>query len=383
MMSDTQYWVIKVGSSVLGGSGDINLDFIIRLTEQIKKQNDKNQKIVLVTSGAISQGMKVMGLKKRPTSMAKLQALASIGQIKIITTITENLNRFGINAAQILLTAEDLGNRVRYVNARNTFKSLLDQGVIPIVNENDTISIQSIRFGDNDTLAALVANLISAHYLLILTDIDGLFDKNPKKFDDAKLIRLVDSNSPDLNEIKGLDAKSEISSGGMKTKINAVKTAAQSGTHTIIASGFNVQTLENVFENPKSVGSFFRASVSKEKSRKLWLGYALKPKGKIEVNLRAAKALEANASLLAVGIVGIFGSFEKGDMVEIIYKSNAQEVEIARGISSLNSIEIEKIKGMNSENITKQFNMPEKEVIHRDNMLITAKLSKSSTINPL
>ena len=368
----SKVWVVKIGSSVLGGSESINSALMHKLSEQIFIQQKKGNKFVLVTSGAISQGMRSLNIKKRPNSIDKLQALASIGQIKIVSAFAQALESQSLSCAQILLTAEDLRNRKRYLNAKNTINSLLAQGVVPIVNENDTISTQSIRFGDNDTLAALVSNLIFANYLLFLTNQKGLYDKDPNKFHEAKLIEHISSADPKLDSIEGLESKSALGSGGMKSKINAVKTAALSGTHTIIANGFDFAVTDNIFNHPHSKGSFFESAYSAQRAKKLWLAHALEAKGEIEVNLRASKALLDSASLLAVGIVGAQGSFRKGDLVVISTQKTSKDpsVEIARGISNYSAKEIEQIKGLNTKDILSKFGFDEQVVVHRDNMMI-------------
>jgi len=349
--------VVKVGSSLLYSKGG-RLDFSIfrNIGHQIINLVKDQKEIVIVSSGAIALGMHMLGLKERPKKMSDLQAIAAIGQNELINVYRKIFSSTGCFGAQILLTHEDFDDRRRYLNARNTLLSLLGyrkyrlQRPIPIVNENDTISTEEIKFGDNDKLSALVASLISADLLVILSDVDGLLDR------DRKVIPVIESINSEIKALASPTQK-ESSVGGMITKIEAAKIAMDSGISCIIANGRRKNILLSLMETPEKAGTIF---IPKKclTSREHWIAFGTKPKGKIIVDDGAKDALvNRNKSLLAVGIIKVCGSFSARDIISIADKEGR---EFARGIVSLSSLQVVEMVG-------KKF---AREVVHRDNMVV-------------
>ena len=361
-------WVVKIGSALLTDNGK-GLDEV-RLADwidQIAAIKSHGIDVVLVSSGAVAVGMTRLGLTQRPNSVHELQAAAAVGQAGLVNTYENNFKRHGLNAAQILLTHDDLSDRKRYLNARATIKQLFAMGVIPIVNENDTVVTDEIRFGDNDTLGALVANLIGAEVLVILTDQDGLFTADPRTDSNASLIEKVWADDVALDDIAG-GSHGALGRGGMITKIRAARIAARSGTSTFIAGGRIANVLSRMVEG-EMVGTELVPRTDPLTSRKLWLAGQLKTSGTLVLDQGAVCVLtKGGKSLLPVGVKSASGGFVRGDMVICQDESG---VEIARGITNYSYEETRQIKGLGSEMISDVLGYAaEPELIHRDNMTL-------------
>jgi len=342
--------VIKIGSSLFYSSnGLLDLGIFGKIISGITGLVREGKEIVVVSSGAIALGMSAMNLKSRPTDLPSLQAAAAIGQNLLMDAYGNYFKKFKITCAQVLLTWEDFNDRSRYLNAKNTLMALLKNRAIAIVNENDTVSTDEIRFGDNDRLSALVSSLISADLLIILSDVDGLLDR------DKKVIRIVDEIT---TQIKGLACSTDKKTcvGGMITKLEAAKIATDSGIPCVIANGKRKNVISCAIENPAGAGTLF---VPKKglAARERWIAFGTKPKGKITVDQGAKKALLNNKSLLSVGILAASGVFDSGDIVSIIDSENH---EFARGKVGISERQLDKVKGGRHD----------KEIIHRDNIVI-------------
>lgn len=360
--------VIKIGSALLTNDGaGLNVDGIATWVEQISALRKNGVEIVLVSSGAVAEGMSRLGLTKRPDSLHELQAAAAVGQMGLVQSYESEFQKYGLHTAQVLLTHDDLSNRQRYLNARNTLRTLLGLGVIPVINENDTVVTDEIRFGDNDTLAALVANLIEADYLLILTDQNGLFDRNPREHSDAKLISEASANDNSLMEMAEGGAGT-YGRGGMATKVSAAKLASHSGVSTLIAAGNEKNVIQRLFSG-EALGTLLYAEQTPVAARKQWLAGHLQIHGKLILDDGAVKKLcDSGSSLLAVGVSDVQGEFNRGEMVSCV--SSGGE-EVARGLVNYSSIEIDKIKGHGSEKIDALLGyVDDAELIHRDNLVL-------------
>lgn len=361
-----EHVVVKVGTNVLtGANGRLNVPRIEKLVEDLVKIQDRGKKVILVSSGAIGAGMGILGLDKRPTEHPKLQAIAAIGQGKLMQTYEEALARYEKHSAQVLLTASDLIHRDRYLNARNTFISLFTYGVLPIVNENDTVSVDELNstFGDNDRLAALIANLFMEPLLILLTDVDGLYDGDPA-LDSSKLIPLVDRWTPDLMTMVA-EKRSGRSKGGMSSKLKAAQILTTGGGSVIIANGDDTSTLTRIM-NGEEVGTAFFPK-GRLLARKRWLGFAAVPRGAVVIDDGAVRALlEKGKSLLPVGVTAVKGSFEKGEIIAIL---DARGNEVARGLSNYSHEEMGRIHGRPCHEIGEILGeCPYEEVVHRDNI---------------
>jgi glutamate 5-kinase len=343
--------VVKIGSSLFyPGRGNVNSRLINDLAGQISSLIEAGKEVVIVASGAIALGLHKLGQKERPRDLGYLQSISAIGQNELMNTYSR---AFGsrVHVAQILLTWDDFNDRARFLNAKNTILSLLKMGnVVPIINENDTVSTEEIKFGDNDQLSARVASLISADILIILSDVDGLLDKDKKT-----VIRVVDEITPGIKAL-ACPSTRKTCVGGMVTKIEAAKIATGSGIPCVIANGNKQGVILSVIKNPSAVGTLF---ISKKNlaARERWIAFGSKPKGKIIVDQGARQALAARKSLLSVGVLACEGGFESKDIVCIM---DNQGREFARGKVNISSEELEKVKGVRSD----------KEVIHCDNIVI-------------
>ncbi|GAA4411443.1 glutamate 5-kinase [Advenella faeciporci] len=367
--------VIKVGSSLVTNNGKgLDNTAIRQWAAQIAALRKQNKQVVLVSSGSVAEGMARLNWHTRPKAMNELQAAAAIGQMGLIQAYETAFHEHNICAAQILLTHEDLADRERYLNARSTLFTLLDLGVIPIVNENDTVVTDEIRLGDNDTLGALVTNLIEADVLIILTDQSGLYDSDPRKNPQAKLISVATAGDPALEEMAG-GAGSNIGTGGMATKVLAAKRAANSGAHTVIASGREINVLERLSQG-ESIGSELRASVAVRSARKQWLADHLRLRGQITLDEGALKALTLQGkSLLPVGVIHVNGEFERGDVVACLDENN---VEYARGLINYSSSDTRRIMRQPTHKIeTILGSMTASELMHRNNMVVLRKFAKA------
>lgn len=359
--------VVKVGSNVLTHDNGLNLNAVSAISRQICRLIDENIEVIYVTSGAMASGIKKIGLKKRPDQIPQRQAAAAVGQAGLIMEYDKAFARYGKKVAQILLTGEDLANRQRYLNARNTLSTLLAWQVIPIINENDTVMVEEIKFGDNDHLSAMIALLMDADVLINLTDIDGLFDKDPRSFPDARIIPVVAAFSKEIESVAG-HIPGALGTGGMLSKIKAAKKVTTAGVAMVIANGKKDDILLNLFAG-KEEGTFFIPRKEKLASRKCWIGFNLKPKGVLRIDDGAARAiLQRGKSLLPSGIVRVEGQFSMGSAV-LVQKENS--VDIGVGLVNYGSDDIVKIMGAKTSSIKSRLGeKPYDEVIHRDNLTI-------------
>jgi glutamate 5-kinase len=361
--------VVKVGSNVLTEDYGLNLKAIRSISRQICRLIDGGIEIILVSSGAMASGIRKVGLDKRPDEIPKRQAIAAIGQAGLIMEYEKAFARYHKKVAQILLTGDDLNNRKRYLNARNTLCMLLSWQVVPIINENDTVMIEEIQFGDNDNLAAMITLLMDADILVNLTDIDGLYTKDPRTSPDADFIPLVSTIGEEIKKIAG-DIPGALGTGGMLSKINAAKKVTAAGIPMIIANGGRPDVLKKLFSG-KNVGTFFTPNKKKLKSRKCWIAFTLKPKGVIRIDDGAAEAiLTKGKSLLPSGIVGVEGEFSVGAPVEF---RKTDDETLGTGLVNYSSTDIRKIMGLKSSQIKNRLgHKPYDDVIHRDNLAVTA-----------
>ena len=369
---DAKRWVVKIGSALLTDDGaGLDRAAIDGWVSQIATLLDQGNEIVLVSSGAIAEGIARLGWTQRPDSIDELQAAAAVGQMGLIQAYESSFERFTRATAQILLDHDDLANRQRYLNARGVLKKLMELGVVPIVNENDTVVTDEIRFGDNDSLAALVANLIDADLLVILTDKDGLYSANPDHDSTATLIPHAQADDDALDALVG-DSASGLGRGGMVTKLQAARLAARSGCNTVIAGGRNEEVLLRVGRGDV-VGTLLSASQKPIAARKQWLAGQLQVKGQLILDAGAVSVLSKEGrSLLPVGVKGVSGEFSRGDLVSCVNETGA---EIARGLVNYSAVETLKIKGKGTELILEVLGYREDdELIHRDNMVVNAQL---------
>ncbi|HIG67290.1 MAG TPA: glutamate 5-kinase [Porticoccaceae bacterium] len=369
---DAKRWVVKIGSALLTDDGaGLDRAAIDGWVSQIATLLDQGNEIVLVSSGAIAEGIARLGWTQRPDSIDELQAAAAVGQMGLIQAYESSFERFTRATAQILLDHDDLANRQRYLNARGVLKKLMELGVVPIVNENDTVVTDEIRFGDNDSLAALVANLIDADLLVILTDKDGLYSANPDHDSTATLMPQAQADDDALDALVG-DSASGLGRGGMVTKLQAARLAARSGCNTVIAGGRNEEVLLRVGRGDV-VGTLLSASQKPITARKQWLAGQLQVKGQLILDAGAVAVLSKEGrSLLPVGVKGVSGEFSRGDLVSCVNEAGA---EIARGLVNYSAVETLKIKGKGTELILEVLGYREDdELIHRDNMVVNAQL---------
>lgn len=360
--------MVKVGSSVLVEKG-IGLDLVAfsRLAKEISRLHSGSRKIVLVSSGAIATGMEKLEWRRKPNSIPHIQAAAAVGQPHLMKIYQDCFSNYRRKVAQILLTHDDLGNRHRYLNARNTLLTLLDEGFIPIVNENDTVAVEEIKFGDNDNLSALVTSLVSADLLIMLSDIDGLYDHDPKRGKKAKLISLVENIDRDIANC-ATESTNPWCIGGMASKIEAARKAVRFGISTVVANGRVEGVLSRILEG-EVVGTLFLPLADRLSSRKQWIAYGLKPAGRVVVDEGAKKAIVSNGkSLLPTGVSGVHGDFERGDAVRCL---DSGGFEFARGLVNYNCHELENIKGRKSREIEEIIGYKyTDEIIHRDDLVI-------------
>jgi len=360
--------VIKIGTNLLADKAmGINLERIGTIAQSISHLLSAGKQVALVTSGAIGAGVAALKLSERPKSIPEKQATAAIGQPLLMEAYEDAFRRYGCTVAQILLTKDDFVNRSRYLNAKNTFSVLFEQGVIPIINENDTVAVEEIKLGDNDNLSAMVANLVEADLLIILSDIDGLFSDDPTKNPDAELIPLIESVSPQVEKLAKA-SRTELSTGGMITKIQAAKRCVSAGIAMIIANGKNPSVLTDIFSGDFR-GTLFLPYEKKLTVRKKWIGFISHLKGYVIVDDGATHALlKKNRSLLPSGIIEVHGEFKSNDTISVRNLSNQ---EIARGVSGYSSHELNRIKGRKTEEIEKILGRKKcDEVIHRDNLVL-------------
>ena len=361
-------WVVKVGTSVLTGpDGTLDPTRIGHLAEQISAVMDTGRKVALVSSGAVGAGMGQLGLTRRPDNLRQLQAAAAVGQAYLIRAYDEGLRRHGRHAAQLLLTHEDFDSRPRYLNMRNTLTALFEWDAVPVINENDTISVDEIKFGDNDLLAAMVTNLLRAPLLVILSVVDGLYRTDPGSTGVGEPIRLVPNLDGDVLGLAGT-SRSALGKGGMRSKLEAARSVTRAGGSVIIASGKAPEPLTRILAG-EPVGTLFLARGSTQGARKRWIGLTARPRGHFVVDAGARRALEAGTkSLLAIGIVEVVGEFEKGDVVGI---RDAEGLEFARGLTNYATAEARRIQGLRTEQARQALGQAlYDEVVHRDNLVL-------------
>ena len=360
--------VVKIGSALLTGGGrGLNKIGIAEWVAQISAVRQAGAEILLVSSGSVAEGMCRLGWKTRPRTLHELQAAASVGQMGLVQTYESMFQKHGLHTAQVLLTHDDLSNRQRYLNARSTLLTLLDLGVVPVINENDTVANEEIRFGDNDTLAALVANLLDADLLVILTDQKGLYERDPSLDPSAKLVRQASINDAHLSEMVG-ESRSGLGRGGMITKLRAARLASRSGAATVIACGREQDVVLKVIRG-ENIGTFLIPNVSPLLARKRWLAGQLKPKGQLRLDEGAVKVLKNfGKSLLPIGVTAVEGEFGRGDLVACV---DSDGREVARGLVNYGADETRQIMRLPSSQIEKLLGyVDEPELIHRDNLVL-------------
>ena len=360
--------VVKIGSSLLTNNGEgLDRTAIAGWVAQIAELKTLGKDVLLVSSGAIAEGLQRLGWKRRPHAVHELQAAAAVGQMGLVQVYESCFREYGLATAQILLTHEDLAERKRYLNARSTLRTLLALNVIPVINENDTVVTDEIKFGDNDTLGALVTNLVEADAMIILTDQPGLYTADPRKDSSATLIRQAQAGAPELENMAG-GAGSHIGSGGMLTKVIAAKRAARSGAHTVIVSGREPNVLLRLAQG-EVLGTTLLAETPTLAARKQWLADHLQVRGKISLDAGAVKALaQEGKSLLPIGAIAMSGEFERGAVVACI---NSSGKEIARGLINYSADETRKILRKPSSEIENILGyVDELELIHRDNLVL-------------
>lgn len=360
--------VVKIGSSLLtdGGRG-LCRNNMLAWVEQMSGLHKRGIEVLLVSSGSVAEGMCRLGWGARPKELHRLQAAASIGQMGLIEAYESNFKVHGLQTAQVLLTHDDLSDRRRYLNARSALLTLLDLDVVPVVNENDAVATDEIRFGDNDTLAALVANLVEADLVIILTDQLGLFDRDPSLDTGAELVSQIEITDPSLSGMAG-KSQSGLGRGGMMTKIKAAALSARSGAATVIASGVENEILSRIIAGDK-VGTFLVPDTEPLVARKRWLAGQLQVKGSLVVDHGAVRVLQGSGrSLLPVGVTAVNGGFSRGELVACV---DADGVEVARGLVNYGAEEADKIKSHTSSEIESILGyVDEPELIHRDNLIL-------------
>ena len=361
--------VVKIGtSSLTEESGILDIARMKKFISEVSSAAGTGVEMIVVTSGAIAAGLQFLNIKKRPRDISILQAAAAVGQVELMRTYGDLFGSRGLKIGQILLTREDTTRRVQYLNIKNTIENLLKLGVVPVINENDSVAVEEIKFGDNDRLAALVSSLVEADICIILSDIEGLFEKNPRTDSNAKLLSFIEKITPSIEKLAG-PAGSTHSLGGMVSKIKAAKICSFSGIPMVIAdsSSKNVVSLIIDFEQ---VGTFFAPrSAGKVKSIKRWIAFGIKTKGSIYLDRGATDAVKVKGkSILPVGIAKVEGTFNKGDTLKV-YSSD--ERLIAKGISNFSSADIERVRGKNDRQIMEEFGKEFCfEVIHRDSLVV-------------
>jgi glutamate 5-kinase len=360
--------VVKVGSSILASvEKGLRYEVFSRLTKEISDLKRQGYEIVLVSSGAIAAGMEKLGYKTRPQAITQKQATAAVGQTRLMNIYENYFSRYQQMVAQVLLTHDDLSHRHRFLNARNTLLTLLELGIIPIINENDTVVVDEIKFGDNDNLSALITNLVGADLLIILTDIEGLCDADPRVNPKARCIPLVEDIEVDMKGITG-GTKSEMSVGGMASKIQAAQKASRFGIPTVVAQGTRDGILHQILKG-KEIGTLILSKGEALSSRKHWIAFNPKPKGDVIVDDGAKKAIvQKGKSLLPSGIIKVRGAFDRGDLVTCL---GPRGKEFARGLVNYSAMELERIKGLRSDQIELTLGYKySDEVIHRDDLVV-------------
>ncbi len=370
VVQTSQTLVVKIGTNVLSREdGTIDPSQIERFAAQIHEVKQSGKRVVLVSSGAVGVGMERLGLRERPKDLAHLQAVAATGQAHLIRLYDQAFAQFGYHASQVLLTAEDFQDRTRYLNIRNTLRTLFEYGTIPVINENDTVSTAEIKFGDNDALAAMVTYLIDSPLLIILSSVDGLFDGDPRD-PASNLVSVVDHWSPEVLNM-AQPTKTRLGTGGMQSKLQAIRSATQVGESVILAHGRQPDVLIRILKG-EDVGTLFLAQGESVSAWKRWIGFTVKPRGMLMVDDGAVEALtKKGKSLLAIGIKELAGGFDVGEILSITGPSG---FEFARGLTNFDSDTLRQIHGKRMDEIQSLLGPASySEVIHRDNLVITWK----------
>ncbi len=368
-VSSSRRWVIKIGSALLTNDGQsLNSEGIRTWVSQIAALKKAGLEPILVSSGAVAAGMTRLGWKSRPTAMHELQVAAAVGQMGLSQTWQSAFAEFGIETAQVLLTHADLSNRQRYLNARSALTTMVDLGVIPVINENDSVVTDEIRFGDNDTLGALVANLVDADVLVLLTDQTGLYTADPRHNPDAKLVDECRAAEPSLDAMAG-ETKGSLGRGGMFTKLRAARLAARSGASTVIVGG-RIDNVVDRLHQGESLGTLLLPDQERTLARKRWLAGHLQMKGRLIMDAGAVRALrQSGSSLLPVGVRAVEGEFQRGEMVACV---DADGLEIARGLVNYSSEDVTRVLGLPSNQMADVLGFTgEAELVHRDNLVLT------------
>ena len=363
--------VVKIGSSVLThDDGSLDESVFKEIAKQVFSLKQRGVRTIIVSSGAIASGMKKLGLSSKPVEIDVKQAISACGQTELIRSYEEAFSEFGLNVAQILLTRDGFSDRKRFLNSRKTVRRLLEMEIIPVINENDTVSFEEIMFGDNDNLAALVISLTEADLLVLLSDVEGFFDKDPAKSEDARLLSTIAEIDSRIESFAG-DTFGRTTSGGMRTKIQAARSAAAFGVPTIIASGKRKDSLLSIFDG-REYGTVILPTRERLRGRKHWIAYTLKPRGKLILDEGAAEAITRKGrSLLPSGIREVEGEFEIGELVSCF---DSSEVEISRGLCSYGSSEVRRIIGRKSSEIEDVLGYRySDEIIHRNEMVVLPK----------
>ncbi|HEX2229161.1 MAG TPA: glutamate 5-kinase [Candidatus Binatia bacterium] len=367
----TRRVVVKIGSQILSSGAAIEKARLRGLIRELSALHDQKKEIVIVSSGAVAAGMSRLGWKERPRTIPEKQALAAVGQIKLMALYERYFSKFKKSVAQVLLTHEDLANRQRYLNAKHTFEMLLEASIIPIVNENDTVAVEEMKFGDNDHLSALAATLLGADLLVILSDVEGVYDRDPRIHRAARIIPLMDNIKHVKEAIVG-ESRSALGTGGIVTKIGAAEEAAAAGIATVITSGVRPGALTRVFDASQEIGTLVLPEQNRLTHRKHWIAYNLKPAGDIVVDGGAYEALvHQKKSLLPSGLKEVRGAFGAGDCVRCLDPGGR---EFARGLVSYSAQELNRIKGLHTSNIEKVLGYKSyDEIIHRDDLVLFEK----------
>lgn len=368
LVSSARLVVVKVGTNVLtDNDGQLDHQQVQALVDQLERLHQDGRRVVLVSSGAIGAGMKQLGLSQRPSELPQLQACAAVGQSRLMQTYQQCFAPYKRPVAQILLTAGDFEHRVRYLNVRNTIHALFEYGAMPIINENDTVSVAEIRFGDNDHLAALVTNLLQAPLLILLTSVDGLYSEDPRVSPSARLLTTVERIDGTITSMAAA-TRSSLGTGGMKSKLRAARQVTAAGEAVVIANGRQERILDRLFA-AEPVGTLFLPHGEDLPAWKRWLGFSVRPKGTLHIDAGAERALiDQRKSLLPVGVVRVEGNFSKGDLVAICGPGGR---EIARGLCNYSAIEAQRLCGLSSTQIRERFGLlPYAELVHRDNLVI-------------
>jgi len=364
----TRRVVVKIGSQILSSPTGIEEERLGERAHELAALHDQGKALVVVSSGAIAAGMSRLGRRDRPKTIPEKQALAAVGQIRLMALYDQHFSRYGKSVAQVLLTHEDLADRQRYLNAKHTFSMLLESSIIPIVNENDTVAVDEMKFGDNDHLSALVATLLEADLLVILSDVDGVYDRDPRVHADATLIPLI-REAQEIGVPATAGGPGLLGTGGIATKIAAAEKAAAAGIPTIIANGARPGILQAVFNESQTVGTLVLPHGNRLRNRKHWIAYNLKPAGDLIVDHGARDALvQKKKSLLPSGVKQVLGSFGVGDCVRCL---DADGREFARGLVNYSAQELNQIKGLHTSEIEKVLGYKAyDEIIHRDDLVL-------------